>query len=119
MNDIIINENGVKKCIEPLNEKKASGPDKIPIKVLKQCSTELAIVQILFSYPLGSWVSLWKSETIRGSLMKPKWQKLASLAQEYAHSSFSSFVQSLLPKDTLLRTYLTSLQLVTGTVWRW
>ena len=27
-------------------------------------------------------------------------------------------VQSLLPKDTLLRTYLTSLQLVTGTVWR-
>ena len=24
----------------------------------------------------------------------------------------------LLPKDTLLRTYLTSLQLVTGTVWR-
>ena len=38
--------------------------------------------------------------------MKPKWQKLASLAQEYAHSSFSSLVQSLLPKDTLLRTYL-------------
>ena len=42
MNDIIINENGVKKCIERLNEKKANGPDKIPIKVLKQCSTELA-----------------------------------------------------------------------------
>ena len=42
MNDIIINENGVKKCIERLNEKKASGPDKTPIKVLKQCSTELA-----------------------------------------------------------------------------
>ena len=32
--------------------------------------------------PLGSWVSLWNFETIRGSLMKPKWQKLASLAQE-------------------------------------
>ena len=47
--------------------------------------------------------------------MKPKWQKLASLAQKYAHSSFSSLVQPLLPKDTLLRTYLTSLQLVTGT----
>ena len=31
---------------------------------------------------LGSWVSLWNFETIRGSLMKPKWQKLASLAQE-------------------------------------
>ena len=31
---------------------------------------------------------------------------------KYAHSSFSYLVQSLLPKDTLLRTYLTSLQLV-------
>ena len=39
--------------------------------------------------------------------MKPKWQKLASLARKYAHSSFSSLVQSLLPRDTLLRTYLT------------
>ena len=27
-------------------------------------------------------------------------------ARLYAHSSFSSLVQSLLPKDTLLRTYL-------------
>ena len=50
--------------------------------------------------------------------MKPKWQKLASLARENAHPGFSSLVQSLLLKDTLLRTYLTSLQLVTGTVWR-
>ena len=37
---------------------------------------------ILLSCPLGSWVSLWNFETIRGSLMTPKWQKLASLAQE-------------------------------------
>ena len=34
------------------------------------------------SCPLGSWVSLWNFETIRGSLTMPKWQKLASLAQE-------------------------------------
>ena len=38
--------------------------------------------------------------------------------RKYAHSSFSSLVQSLLSKDNLLRTYLTSLQLVNGTVWR-
>ena len=40
--------------------------------------------------------------------MKPNWQKLASLVwpTKYAHSGFSSLVQSLLPKDTLLRTYL-------------
>ena len=47
-----------------------------------------------------------------GSLMKPKW---LVWPRKYAHSSFSSMVHSLLPKDTLLRLYLTSLQLVTGT----
>ena len=36
----------------------------------------------LLSCPLGSLVSLWNFETIRGSVMKPKWQKQASLAQE-------------------------------------
>ena len=40
------------------------------------------------------------------------------LSADRVLSSFSSLVQSLLPKDTLLRTYLTSLQLVTGPVWR-
>ena len=44
--------------------------------------------------------------------------KKRSRARKHAHSGFSSLVQSLLPKDTLLRTYLTSLQLVTGTMWR-
>ena len=44
-------------------------------------------------------------------------QKLAR-PRKYAHSSYSSLVQSLPPKDTLLRTYLTSLQLVAGTVSR-
>ena len=38
--------------------------------------------------------------------MKPKWQKLASLAQKNARSSLSSMVHPLLPKDTILRTYL-------------
>ena len=38
--------------------------------------------------------------------MKPKWQKLASPSQEIITLYFSSFVKSLLPKDTLLRTYL-------------
>ena len=38
--------------------------------------------------------------------MRPKWPKLASLTQKkYVYSSFSFLVQSLLPKDTLLRTY--------------
>ena len=37
--------------------------------------------------------------------MKPKWQKLASLAQEICALWFQFFGASLLPKDTLLRTY--------------
>ena len=44
-------------------------------------------------------------ETIRGSLMTPKWQKLASLAQEICTLCFHTLVQSLLVKDNLLRTY--------------
>ena len=33
-----------------------------------------------FSCPFGSWVSLWNLKTIRRSLMRPKWPKLASPA---------------------------------------
>ena len=36
--------------------------------------------------------------------MRPNWPKLASLAQKFAHSSFSSLVHSLLPKDNLFKT---------------
>ena len=35
-----------------------------------------------------------------------------------AKKNLGSLLHFLLPKDTFLRTYLTSLQLVTGTVWR-
>ena len=51
-------------------------------------------------------MSLWNFETIRGSLMWPNWLKLASLAQKFAHSSFSSFVHSLLPKDNIFKNIL-------------
>jgi hypothetical protein len=36
MKNITISNTGVKKSIQRLNEKKASGPDKIPITSLKQ-----------------------------------------------------------------------------------
>ena len=35
--------------------------------------------------------------------MKPKWPKLASLAQQFALSSFSSLVNSLLLKDNFFK----------------
>ena len=58
---------------------------------------------ILVSF--GIMVSLWNFETNRGSLMTPKGKNLLVRPKNYAHSGFSSLVQSLLPKDTLLRTY--------------
>ena len=38
-------------------------------------------VDFIFSCPLGQWVSLLNLKTIRGSLMRPKWPKLASPAK--------------------------------------
>ena len=38
--------------------------------------------------------------------MWPNWPKLASLAQKIAHSSFSSLVHSLLPKDNIFKNIL-------------
>ena len=38
-----------------------------------------------------AWVSLWNFETIRGSLMTPRWQKLASLVQEICILWFQFF----------------------------
>ena len=39
----------------------------------------------------GSKVSLWNFQTIRGSLMKSKWQKLASLVQKICTLKFQFF----------------------------
>ena len=51
--------------------------------------------------------------------MRPKWLMVASLVQKICTLyTFVSLLHSLLPNITFLRTYLTSLQLVTGTVWR-
>ena len=45
-----------------------------------------------FKYcPLGSSVLLWNFETIRRSLMRPKWPKLASLAQKICSLWFQFF----------------------------
>ena len=39
-------------------------------------------IQTFISCPLESWVLLWNFEIIRGTLMRPKWAKLVSLAQK-------------------------------------
>ncbi|KAK6167721.1 hypothetical protein SNE40_021684 [Patella caerulea] len=42
MRHLIIDERGVKALIRKLKPDKASGPDKLPNRVLQQCSEELA-----------------------------------------------------------------------------
>ena len=38
--------------------------------------------------------------------MRPKWPKLATWPRKFAHSSFTSSVHSLLPKDNLFKNIL-------------
>ena len=64
------------------NLKKKKNAEKYFLTHLKSPKTVQFNGSKAESCPLGSWVSLWNFETIRGSLMKPNWQKLASLAQE-------------------------------------
>ena len=53
---------------------------------------------------LGSWLSLWNYETIRGSLMGLEWPTLASQDQKTCTLyNFSSLVYSLRLKDKLLK----------------
>ena len=49
----------------------------------------LHYVEILFSYPLGSWVSLWNFETIRGSLASLA-QKICTLWFQFFDAFFAS-----------------------------
>ena len=44
---------------------------------------------------------MWNYETIRASLIRPKWLKQASLAQKVCSLHSSSSVDSLLPKDDI------------------
>ena len=59
--------------------------------VAVECLPALHYSVDFFSCPLGSLGSLWIFETIRGSLMTPKWQKLASLSQEICTLWFQLF----------------------------
>ena len=50
MTDIIITENGINKLLQNINIHKASGPDNIHGRILKECTTQIApILTTLFS----------------------------------------------------------------------
>ena len=67
LNSIKVSPNGVLKLMENINDRKATGPDDIPGKLLKICSFELhEIFVILFqqSLDLGTIPDDWKSAHI-------------------------------------------------------
>jgi hypothetical protein len=53
MPNIIITENGINKLLQNINIHKASGPDNIHGRILKECTTQIApILTTLFSLSL-------------------------------------------------------------------
>ena len=53
MEEIYINEDGVRKLLQKTNPRKATGPDNIPARILKDCASELApILTIIFNKSL-------------------------------------------------------------------
>ena len=53
MDNITVTEQGVKKLLQKSNPQKATGPDMIPARILRECSEELApILTIVFNMTL-------------------------------------------------------------------
>ena len=62
-----IGQNGVTKQLQALNPNKASGPDEIPAKVLKETANKISpIIQHIFqqSYTSGQLPEAWKTALV-------------------------------------------------------
>ena len=67
MSDIHITEPGIEKLLRNLNPSKATGPDEIPARVLKECAAALApVIADLFQQSLdeGAVLNDWKSQNV-------------------------------------------------------
>ena len=87
MPDIEITENGITKLLQKLNPQKANGPDKIPIKILKDYAPQLSkFLLIIFrkSYDSGDLPQDWLTANIapiykKGDKSKPSNYRPVSL----------------------------------------
>ena len=73
MPEITVNPAGVEKLLRQLNPSKASGPDNIPAKILKECSRELApLITTLFTKTIqeGKIPCDWKEANITAVFKK-------------------------------------------------
>ena len=68
MPDIVVEVNGVRKLLQNLNPRKASGPDKIPSRLLKELATELApALTLLFNRSLEEGIvpEIWRHAQVQ------------------------------------------------------
>ena len=87
INDLTINIEGVEKLLSGLNPSKASGPDEIPCRLLKELSHELApVLTAIFSQSLNSGIlpKVWSKAFItpvfkKGSRCEPENYRPVSL----------------------------------------
>ena len=73
MKDITMREEGVSKLLQKTNPRKASGPDMIPARLLKECADELApILAVIFnkSLKIGTILDDWKTANVSAVFKK-------------------------------------------------
>ena len=73
MKDISVTKEGVKKLLQKANPRKASGPDMIPARFLKECAEDLApILVIIFNKSLqtGTVPDDWKTANVSAVFKK-------------------------------------------------
>ncbi len=67
MNDITIEENGVRKLLERINPHKAAGPDEISARILKEMTSSIALILTAIyqvSYNTGQAPDNWKKANV-------------------------------------------------------
>ena len=67
MEDIQVDEAGIRKLLQKTNPRKTTGPDSIPARILKDCATEVApIITIIFNKSLqeGKVPEDWRHATV-------------------------------------------------------
>ena len=74
MNDIAVQEEGVRKLLKKCNPNKASGPDCIPARILRECADEIALIltAIFTSIETGMVPEDWRQANISAVFKKKK-----------------------------------------------
>ena len=72
MEDIEIDEAGIRKLLQKTNQRKATGPDCIPARILKDCTSELApILTVMFkSLQVGRVPEDWRHANVTSIFKK-------------------------------------------------